>query len=256
MPFGLSLVSATGTVPGRSATDNFDTPATPADPGSYRGGSGWTTFWIDDDDNNPLAGRNDVVSASALSLPAGFSSPNVLRYRGNNSDWMRRGVDLSGATSATVSFLYHRSSQFNNSNRAFNVELCLDNASCVSLGSVSPTGVNAADAGWTTFSWTGSSNLAANAFLRLGNGTDLNNPPDLPRRRQHHDSGHQPHTACRRRRSRSRPARAPRTRSRPLSPARPPTGSSSRTWRRSPARSRPHRSRRRRRRPTSIPTTR
>jgi uncharacterized repeat protein (TIGR01451 family) len=173
LPSGLNLVSASGTLPGTNATENWDTPATPANPASYQGGTGWVGNWIDDEDNNPLAGRNLIVNGGAL--PAGYSSPNVLEYRGNTANWIRRGVNLAGATEATVSFDYHRSSLFNGSNRNFNVDLCLDNASCVQIGSIAPTGVATADAGWTTFSWTGSSNLAANTFLRFGNGTDLNN---------------------------------------------------------------------------------
>jgi uncharacterized repeat protein (TIGR01451 family) len=167
-----------------NAFDNFDVPATPANPDSYQGGTGWAGNWIDRDNASPLGGRTTVVSAAegGAFLPAGSSSPNVVSFGGrstsNDDRQLERAVDLSGVDSATVSFRYLRSANYNNDNRLLRASLCsgpLASQTCEQVLLLSPSGRNQQDTTWTTFTATVTNTavLTADARIVFGANNDL-----------------------------------------------------------------------------------
>lgn len=144
-----SMVCQAATPTGYTASEGFDTS-----PITYGGGTGsWGGSWteIGDGTSNPNNGSIQIVSATAEGLPAGYSSANVLRYAAKEMT-VNRTVNLSGRTSATLRFSYFRSATFNNDNRNFGVYVSSNGTiPWTQVGPVTPTGVNAADGGWTTF---------------------------------------------------------------------------------------------------------
>jgi hypothetical protein len=132
-----------------------------------------------------VTGKISVVSASSIGAPAGNSNPNVLRYAAQSNRTIARAVDLSGQTSAVLTFKYWRSAGFNGSNRSLTVEH-FNGTSWVALASIPPPSpaLETPDVGWTTYVATLPSPLAANAQIRFGDGVDLHwRSRHLPRRR-------------------------------------------------------------------------
>ncbi len=137
---------------------------------SYTVGTGWTGGWIDSQDASPTAGNIQVVAGTAPldgsgGLPAGYSTPNVLSYAGNKQT-LARQVDLSGAVSASVKFLYQRSNEFNKDTRNLNVYASADGTNWTPLASITPTGSNTDDTTWATYE-------AAIPVNLLGSGTRI-----------------------------------------------------------------------------------
>lgn len=147
---------------------------------SYTGGSGWTGGWVDSQDSSATAGNIRVLAGatplSGPALPAGYSTPNVISYAGNKQT-LARQVDLSGAVSASLRFLYQRSNDFNSDNRLLNVYASADGSSWTLLSSITPTGTNIDDTAWLTYNVPIPANLlGAGTRIRFGDtSVDLSN---------------------------------------------------------------------------------
>ncbi len=151
LPSGLTLVSATGTVPGGVvATEAFDAIA-------YGGGTGWSGNWSETGETtNPAANDIRVVDGTAVPLTSGYSSPNVLRVK-NKNNAIERLVDLAGSDSATVTLRYLRAATFNNTGAGVSIafEYTTDSGATwttLPSGTITPSGTAADDGAWTTFS--------------------------------------------------------------------------------------------------------
>lgn len=157
----------TATTPGATASDGFAAI-------SYSGGTGWTGAWVDSQDGSASAGEVQVVAGTGL--PTGYSADYVLSYAGNKRTLIRT-VDLAGRSNAVVTFLYNRSADFNKDDRDFTVSASPDGTTWTSLTSISPTRVESADTGWSTYQATiPSAAIGAATRIRFGNtSTDLSN---------------------------------------------------------------------------------
>jgi uncharacterized repeat protein (TIGR01451 family) len=89
---------------GTTITENWNTPATPANPASYQNGSGWTGNWSETGETtNPVG--NDIQVRNA---PDCFDN-HLAIWDGGSSSTVRsitRQVDTSGFCSPQISFLY------------------------------------------------------------------------------------------------------------------------------------------------------
>lgn len=142
------------TVPaGAQVIENWDVPPTPSNPESYEGGSGWIGSWTETGETtNPTAGTVLVNAGTAApTLPSGYSTPNVLRMStASGTKSIQRDVNLAGGP-ATLTFLYHRTNQFNNNNETLTIE-AWTGADWEFVGSIGTSGQNLFDPAWSTFS--------------------------------------------------------------------------------------------------------
>jgi uncharacterized repeat protein (TIGR01451 family) len=172
-PFPAGLAAAgtvTVTFPTVNATDNFDCGI------SYSCNSNaWMGDWVDSQGDGPNSGDIRVVSNPGGGIGSN-SAPDVLSFS-NTGRNILRPVYLGGTSNATLSFVYKRAANFNNTNAVtgmkFNVELTGDVTAATpvwtSVGQISATGANAADATWQTFTTivTNTALLTGKAGLRL-----------------------------------------------------------------------------------------
>jgi prepilin-type N-terminal cleavage/methylation domain-containing protein len=148
------------------ASDNFDSPAVRANPGSYQGGTGWLTGWTESDNGNAITGDIGVVDGSALTgnlagsanlpaLPAGYSTPNVLFLEeGNTTTRIRtieRQANMTGA--GTVEFIYLRDRRWNSGSRTLNVDVW-NGSSWLTISTITGNGIDASDTQWSTLTAT------------------------------------------------------------------------------------------------------
>ncbi len=112
------------------------------------------------------AGTNITV-VDGTALPDG--NQYVVQHAGNKTS-LTRGVNLSGATSASLSFRYFRSAGFNDTPETLYVEASSDGGvtwSALPLATITGTGPNTADTAWTPVSVDLSDYVSANTTIRF-----------------------------------------------------------------------------------------
>ena len=106
----------------------------------YAGGTGWAGPWDEDDQGGATDGDFQVNQL--------FDSPNwMLQIQGIASESIQRQIDLSGETTAILSFDYAR--QFNNSGDTVTLQISTDGGNNFTDVQVFNNGI---DATWQTFS--------------------------------------------------------------------------------------------------------
>ena len=109
-------------------SDNFDTQAA----NNSTGSAAWTSSWTEAAD-----GANSIANGQ-IQLDAGGTT-NQLRFLGGDGGSIRRGVDLAGATSATLSFDFIRNPNvFNNldAGEELRVQFAADGVNFTTIGTI------------------------------------------------------------------------------------------------------------------------